>query len=264
MLSVALEQGVVRHIPLIMGLGEKLVPSLPMEMLRLATGSSAIDVFADTSGVQAVGVADVLVPTQPGGDIWLHFASIRSTLNRYVSARDILQGTVDPERFRDKLVLVGLTGTGLTDMRTTALGELVPGIEIQAQVIETIFEGRFLRRPTWLKWEEGAFIMTFGLLIIWYVPRTQSRFALFIRAVPKGSTVLGLFLHLLNLLCCFFIFVRLGLLVDAASIFIILSAVMGCFLSSALLHVGEQSRTEATHAQGRKDDNDRTGQAPGP
>ncbi len=162
MLSVALEQGVVRHIPLIMGLGEKLVPSLPMEMLRLATDSSAIDVFADTSGVQAVGVADVLVPTQPGGDIWLHFASIRSTLSRYVSARDILQGTVDPERFRNKLVLVGLTGTGVTDMRTTALGELVPGIEIQAQVIETIFEGRFLRRPTWLKWAESAFIMTFG------------------------------------------------------------------------------------------------------
>lgn len=98
MLSVALDQGVVRRIPLIMGLREKLVPSLPMEMLRLATGSSAIDVFADTSGVQAVGVADVQVPTQPGGDIWLHFASIRSTLSRYVSARDVLQGSVDPDR----------------------------------------------------------------------------------------------------------------------------------------------------------------------
>jgi adenylate cyclase len=259
MLSVALEQGVVRHIPLIMGLGDKLVPSLPMEMFRLATGSSAIDVFADTSGVQAVGVADVLVPTQPGGDIWLHFASIRSTLSRYVSAHDILQGTVDPERFRNKLVLVGLTGTGVTDMRTTALGELVPGIEIQAQVIETIFEGRFLRRPTWLKWAESAFIMAFGLLIIWYVPRTQSRFAIFLRAVPKGSTFLGVLLHLLNLLCCFLIFIRFGLLVDAASIFIILSAVMGCFLSPALLHVGERTRTEATNANGREVDNDRTG-----
>ncbi|ANB77639.1 sensor protein Chase2 [Paraburkholderia phytofirmans OLGA172] len=264
MLSVALEQGVVRHIPLIMGLREKLVPSLPIEMLRLATGSSAIDVFADTSGVQAVGVADVLVPTQPEGDIWLHFASIRSTLSRYVSARDILQGTVDPERIRDKLVLVGLTGAGLTDMRTTALGELVPGIEIQAQVIETIFEGRFLRRPTWLKWVECAFIMTFGLLIIWYVPRPHSRFALFIRTLPKGVTALGICLHLLNLLCCFFVFMRFGLLVDAASIFIILSAVMGCFLSPALLRLDEKTRTEAMHAPGREDDNDRTGRAPGP
>jgi adenylate cyclase len=249
MLSVALEQGVVRHIPLIMGLGDKLVPGLPMEMLRLATGSPAIDVYANRSGVQAVGVADVLVPTQPGGDIWLHFASIRSTLSRYVSARDVLQGTVDPERIRDKLVLVGLTGTGVTDMRTTPLGELVPGIEIQAQVIETIFEGRFLRRPTWLKWAESGFIMVFGLLIIWYVPRTQSRFAVFLRAVPKGATTLGVFLHLLNILLCFLIFIHFGLLVDAASIFIILSAVMGCFLSPALLHGIEQSRTEAT--QGR-------------
>jgi adenylate cyclase len=194
----------------------------------------------------------------------LHFASIRSTLSRYVSARDILQGTVDPERFRNKLVLVGLTGTGVTDMRTTALGELVPGIEIQAQVIETIFEGRFLRRPTWLKWAESAFIMAFGLLIIWYVPRTHSRFAVFLRAVPKGSTVLGVLLHLLNLLCCFLIFARFGLLVDAASIFIILSAVMGCFLSPALLQMGERARTEAALAKAREDDSDPTGHAPGP
>jgi adenylate cyclase len=194
----------------------------------------------------------------------LHFASIRSSLSRYVSARDILQGTVDPERFRNKLVLVGLTGTGVTDMRTTALGELVPGIEIQAQVIETIFEGRFLRRPTWLKWAESGFIMLFGILIIWYVPRTQSRFSVFLRAVPKGSTILGVLLHLLNLLCCFLIFVRFGLLVDAASIFIILSAVMGCFFAPALLHGGERGRTEAGRAKGGEEDRNGAGKARGP
>jgi adenylate cyclase len=257
MLSVALEQGVVRHIPLIMGLGEKLVPSLPMEMLRLATDSPAVEVFANSSGVQAMGVADVLVPTQPGGDIWLHFASIRSTLSRYVSARDILQGNVDPERIRNKLVLVGLTGAGVTDMRTTPLGELVPGIEIQAQVIETIFEGRFLRRPTWLKWAESALIMAFGLLIVWYVPRKNSRFAAFIRAVPKGTAFVGLLLHFANLLCCYYIFIRFGLLVDAAAIFIILSAVMGCFFSSALLHAQEQAKAEAAQAAEREAEPDR-------
>jgi adenylate cyclase len=261
MLNVALEQGVVRHIPLVMGLGEKLVPSLAIEMLRVATGSSAVDVFADDSGVQAVGVADVQVPTQPDGDIWLHFASIQSTQNRYVSARDILQGKVDANRIRNKLVLVGLTGSGLTDMRTTALGELVPGIEIQAQVIETIFEGRFLRRPAWLKWTESAFIMAFGLLIIWYVPRTDSRFAVFMRAVPKASAVLGLVLNLLILSSGFFFFRYFGLLVDAASIFIILSAVMSCFFSTALLH--DDARPQTAHAQVREDDNSRTGNAPG-
>jgi adenylate cyclase len=69
------------------------------------------------------------------------------------------------------------------------------------------------------------------------------------KAVPKASTVLGVSLHLLNIVCCFFIFVRFGLLVDAASIFIILSAVMGCFFSRMLLHTVDQSKAAATTAQ---------------
>ena len=201
--------------------------------------------YADTTGMQSVGVADVEVPTQPDGDIWLHFASIRSTQHRYVSARDVLQGQVDPDRFHNKLVLVGLTGTGNTDMRTTALGELVPGIEIQAQIIETIFDGRFLRRPVWLKWAETIFVLAFGILIIWYLPHTDSRLAAFVRAVPKASAVLGLLLNLLLLASCLLLFKYFGLLVDAASIFIILSAVMGCFFSTALLDLGVQTRREA-------------------
>jgi adenylate cyclase len=96
------------------------------------------------------------------------------------------------------------------------------------------------------------------------VPRTQSRFSVFLRAVPKGSTILGVLLHLLNLLCCFLIFVRFGLLVDAASIFIILSAVMGCFFAPALLHGGERGRTEAGRAKGGEEDRNGAGKARGP
>jgi adenylate cyclase len=115
-----------------------MVPGLPIEMLRAAIGAPAVDVYADELGVQAVGVADVRVLTQPDGDIWMYSASIQATQQRYVSVSHVLEGKIDATRFRNKLVLVGLTGTGLTDMRTPALGELVPGIRIQAQAIETI------------------------------------------------------------------------------------------------------------------------------
>jgi len=235
LLNVGLEQGTVRRIPLILGLRDKLVPGMPLEMLRVVTGAPALDVYANRTGVAAVGVSDVRVPTQPDGAIWLHFASMHATQSRYVSARDVLQGKVEPERIRHKLILVGLTGTGLTDTRTTALGELVPGIEIQAQVIETIFDGRFLRRPVWVKWAESAFIMGFGLLLIWYVPRNDSRLAVFVRTVPKASAILGIGLNMLSLLSCLLLFKYFGLLVDAASIFIILSAVMGSFFSVLLI-----------------------------
>lgn len=254
LLNVTLEQGTIRRMPVIVALGDKLVPSLPIEMLRVATGSPAVDVFTDTSGVRAVGVADVEVPTEPDGDFRLDFASVRLTGSRNVSARDVLDGRVDPERFRNKLVLVGLTGTGLTDMRTTALGELVPGVEVQAQAIEAIFEGRFLRRPTWLIRAERTFIMVFGILIIWYLPHPSARFTAFVRSVPKaGFAAMGISLNLLTLLVCFLLFKYFLLLVDAAAIFIILSAVVGCFFSAALLDYEEQSRRAARKARARED-----------
>ena len=264
MLNVALEQGTVRRVPMIMALGDKLVPGLPMEMLRVATGSPALDVFADAYGVQGVGVADVQVPTQSDGDFWLHFASIQSTQDRYVSARDLLQGKVDPDRIRNKLVLVGLTGSGLTDMRTTVLGEVVPGIEIQAQIIESIFEGRFLRRPAWLKWTESGLTLALGLLLIWYVPRTNSRFARFMRTVPKASAVVGVGLNLPILWSCMLLFKMFGLLVDAASIFIILSAVMGMFFSTALVDAEAQHHARDLARPEPGDEREPIGPTPGP
>lgn len=257
MLNVALEQGTVRRVPTVMALGGKLVPGLPLEMLRVATRSPVFDVYTDAYGVEAVGVGDVQVPTQPNGDFWLHFASVRSTQGRDVSARDLLQGKVEPERIRHKLVLVGLTGSGLTDMRTTVLGEAVPGIEIQAQIIESIFEGRYLRRPAWLKWAECAFTLGFGLLLIWYVPRTNSRLAQFMRTVPKASTVVGLCLNLLILWSCMLLFKVFGLLVDAASIFIILSAVMGSFFSTALVEAESHLAPHEAATNDRLDDRER-------
>jgi len=242
LLSVALEQGVVRKIPLVMSLGDQLVPSLPMEMFRLATQSPAIQVQVNSGGVQSVGLADLAVPTQKAGDVWLHFAKASSTSDRYVSALDILQGRADPERFEGKLILIGLTGSGLNDMRTTALGELVPGIEIQAQIIETIFDGRFLHRPYWLKWAETMFLLIFGLMLVWYVPRADSRLARLLRTMPGASALIGLSLNILIILSGFFFFKHFGLLVDAASIFIVSSATMGSLLGSAKVAIDNHKK----------------------
>ncbi len=248
-LSVDLEFGVVRRIPLVSAIGDELVSGLAMEMLRIASGSTAVEVDVASHGIASVSVADLTVPTQSGGDIWLHFAESQATANRYVSAIDVLEGKTDPDMLAGKLVLLGLTGSGLHDMRTTALRELVPGIEIQAQVLESLFDGRFLTRPWWMKWLEVSLILLIGGFLIWFIPRTDSKLATFLKTVPRASMWLTLALNVLLLTAGYLLFRFNGLLFDASSFFLILSGVMGSLISSAMIEIDREAKLAAAHQQ---------------
>ena len=52
---------------------------------------------------------------------------------------------VDPERFRGKIVLVASSAAGSFDLRRTAMGH-EPGVYIHAAAIESLIDGRFVRR----------------------------------------------------------------------------------------------------------------------
>lgn len=250
LVSVDLENGVVRHVPLVMGLSGQAVPSLALEMLRVASGATSVNVRLSSRGVAAVEVADLTAPTLPKGDIRLHFAQHKTMASRYVSASDVIKGQVDPQWFSGKLVLLGLTGAGLHDMRTTAIGETVPGIEIQAQVIESLLDGRILQRPSWFKWTETLALLGVGGLLIWYVPRPGSILAIYLRKIPKSSLWLTLATNSLIVWIGYRIFVYTGFLFDAASFFLIISAVMGSLVSTVLAELDQLKKSPARSEAG--------------
>lgn len=245
LVSVDLENGVVRHVPLVMGLSDHAVPGLALEMLRVASGAPSVNVRLSARGVDAVGVANLSVPTMPKGDIRLHFAPHKTMASRYVSASDVMKGQVDPPMLSGKLVLLGLTGAGLHDMRTTAIGETVPGIEIQAQVIESLWDGRILQRPDWFKWSETLALLTVGGVLIWYVPRPGSVLSIYLRKIPKSSLWLTLATNGLIVWVGYRIFVYTGFLFDAASFFLIISAVMGSLVSTVLAELDQLKKSPA-------------------
>lgn len=229
-LSTELEGGVVRRVPLALSVNHQPVPSLAMEMLRVATGSPSVGIDVGTHGIETVRVADLTVPTLPGGDIWLPYA--QADTSRYVSAADLLAGKADPARFESKLVLVGLTGFGLSDIRTTPLNEHVPGVEIQAQVIESLVDGQFLQRPVWLTRLETLLLLAGGLFLVVAVPAVK----------PRIATLLASVMFVLLFGAGFLVY-RFGHhLLDAASLFGGLNVVFGSLLSSVFVETDRQRR----------------------
>jgi len=240
-------EAVVRRVPLIGRIGNQLVPSFAIEMLRVGSGASAIDVQARSYGVTAVQVADLGAPTQPEGDVWLHFAPLSAGLTRYMSARDVLQGTVDSTQLQGKLVLIGLTGSGLSDMRTTALHELVPGVEIQAQTIESLFDDALLRRPRWVVVLEPLLVLGCGFALIWFVSRSDRSVARQFKTRPRRAIALigagALALLVLGLL----LFLTIGLLFDAASIAISLTVVVGVLIANSMIDSLGDAHSKMVH-----------------
>ena len=178
--------GIIRRVPVIMTAQGNLVPSLSMEMLRVVTGSSAILVRVDQAGVQSVAVPGLEVPTDRNGRFWVHFNY--HDPERYVSAKDVLQGNVPSDRLAGKLVLIGTSAIGLLDLKTTPLDAAIPGVEVHAQILESVLSKSSLVNPNYAIGAELALAVLFGLAIIVAAPMLPASIVI----VLGGCLIAGL------------------------------------------------------------------------
>lgn len=180
--------GIVRRVPLVLAVGNILFPALSFEMLHVALGESVL-VRASPFGMQELLIGEHAIPTDRQGRVWVHFA--RHEGNIYVSARDILDGTVDPARIAGKLILIGTSAVGLNDNKTTPLDASLPGVEVHAQLLETVLGESYITRPDWAERAELLLIALTGLAMIVLVPISGARWTLLVLVLFAGAIAAG-------------------------------------------------------------------------
>lgn len=179
--------GIVRRVPTLFQYEDDLYSGLSVEMLRVATNRKTILAVVGDGGIQKVIVAKGLsLPTDEKGRVWPHFS--RHDKEKYVSARDVLSGVADPEKIKGKLIIVGTSAVGLLDIRSTPVEGTIPGVEVHANVIESVVDNAFLSRPANMNGAE--FILTFsaGLLMIIMVPMIGARWTLVLFLLIAGGS----------------------------------------------------------------------------
>ena len=160
--------GIVRRVPVIMQAQGLTMPSLTFEMLRLATGSDTIFIKSDVAGIKSVAVKGFEVPTDRNGQLWVHFAHHDPSI--FVSAADVLEGSVEPQTIAEKLVLIGTSAVGLLDVKTTPVSPVMPGVEIHAQVLEAALTKKLLSQPPYGPILEFGAALLLGIAVIWLAP----------------------------------------------------------------------------------------------
>jgi adenylate cyclase len=161
--------GIIRRVPMVLLVQGQPMPFLSFEMLRVASGSDTILIKSDPSGITSVAVRGFEVPTDRNGQLWVHYAPNDPSL--YVSAVDVLEGRVPPEKIERKLVLIGTSAVGLNDIKTTPVSAAMPGVEIHAQVLEAALTKSLLAQPSYAFPLELAAAFILGLLVIAFAPQ---------------------------------------------------------------------------------------------
>lgn len=221
---------VVRRMPLVVRIADRLVPSLATEMLRVAFSSPDIRLYATGPRVDTIAIGDVVLPTEEDGQMRLYYS--HRDAHRQLSAIRVLDGAVDPVSLQRKLVIVSVTGLALVDYQLTPLGERMPGAEVHAQLLENVVDQSWLTRPLWARWIELGVLVCAGLALVWATPRWK----------PGASASLTLAFVALILVAGIMAFTAARLLLDAATPALALLVLFGALLVPTLAEDARERR----------------------
>ncbi len=178
--------GIVRRVPAFFKNGKRLYPTLSVEIMRVAAGRSGVVTKGGPAGIIDVAInKQIKVPTDRIGRMWPYFTKMDK--KKYVSAKDVLAGTVDPKAIRGKLAIVGTSAIGLFDIKTIPRERFIPGVEVHAQLIESVLTKSFLSRPGFADAAEMAIAIVGGILIIIFVPWIGAKWTLLMFLAIAGG-----------------------------------------------------------------------------
>jgi CHASE2 domain-containing sensor protein/signal transduction histidine kinase len=150
--------GVVRRTPLVFGSGEQRWPHL-MELVRRSVNQTLSDPDGQTGGQEPA-----LIPFSGSAGHW-----------PTISAASVLAGEVPLELLRDRLIIVGATAHGLGDRYPVPSGGIMPGIEIQAHMLDGLLTDRMIGTSGTLNLLAFALIPLWALLLVFrHFPRSAA------------------------------------------------------------------------------------------
>ncbi len=161
--------GVVRSEPLFIDYGNRVFPSLGLQLALKYLGYDLKDVTA--VGDRLVRIRNISIPLYDNYRMLISYSGNYKTY----SFVDIASGKVPPDAFRNKIVIIAPVATGLGTLQGTPVAVSVPSALITASVIDNILTQEHIIIPGWALPLEIGVIVLFGLFLALVIPRLKAR-----------------------------------------------------------------------------------------
>ncbi len=187
---------VVRKMPMLIRIDNKIYPSMILENVRLLNNSKRIKVIAKEHGIEEVLVSKKAgVPVNHNAEMYINYADPSRYVN--MSATDILTDNFNENKLKGRIIVVGLDAAGLSVLKYTPHG-LTTDQNITAQALDTLLTGKHLLRTAQADTYEIIFMAFLLLLLIIVLPRTSVLFAVPLLLFVEVGVAYGAFMAYAN------------------------------------------------------------------
>ena len=173
----------VRKMPVLIRVGEKIYPSMLLENIRLVNRSKRIKVIAKQHGIDEILVSKKAgIPVNHNAEMYINYADPEKYTQ--LSVEQVFS-TEHADKIKGRIVILGMDAAGLSVLKYTPHG-LTTDQMITAQALDTTMTGDYLYRIPKADTYEIVFMGLLGLLLIILIPRVSVLFS-----VPLLLFVLG-------------------------------------------------------------------------
>jgi len=162
------QDGEIRRYALLQRYQNNLYPSLAFEAMRLYLLENSITMKTEKVGgleaIESINLGNQSIPTDNDGRVFIPYLGPSKTFP-YFSASDIINNRLAAGQLQNALVFVGTSAVGLSDLRSTPVESVYPGVEVHANVAEALFTGHFPYIPAWAPGAQLVLLIFLGILL---------------------------------------------------------------------------------------------------
>lgn len=155
--------GIIRSLPMLMEYKGNCYESLFLAVLRYLINAPQVVVQkgGDPWSSHVLKVGDFGIPVSPDSSALIPYRGYQGSFP-YISAVDVLEKRVAPEKLEGVVALLGTTAAGLLDQRTTPVGYPYAGVEVHANIVSGILENRVNKSPSSIPAMETWLLLVLG------------------------------------------------------------------------------------------------------
>jgi adenylate cyclase len=171
------DDGVVRRVPMLVEFKGQFYEAFSLAIARVLLNFPKVVpgypperfITRDYTGLEWLEVGPIRVPVDENAAALVPYRGPQGSFP-YISLADVWFDNVPVEKLKGKIALIGTTARGLFDLRSTPVENVYAGVEMHANLLAGMLDGKIKQKPPYVLGAEVILLLVGGIVLSILVP----------------------------------------------------------------------------------------------